>query len=491
MLVTDLHHGRTTAPYGGDALVENVTTLLSPEFGPFSSIFESFLPARPVHFEGHTYLGMVTIIIFLVWLIFLPFSAKRTTFPKILSAALVSGIFLLLFSFGWAGKMFTYLGINDSVVGQFRAVCRFAWFFYFVFPIFLIVTLQNRLAESANKRMRAIGTCAAVLCFCLSLWEAHFYFTVDKDVFWKFENVFSKKSVNPSTLQLIKEINKKPTQAILALPLFYNGSEMFDRIGKDRSMIPAMICSFHTGLPIIGSWLSRTSIPETQSVIGLLNSYEGHRTISAHLNEKNLAIIVSNDQLLPDEERLLTAWKPDYSTDSLKIGHLTISNVLKRKVDNEVIRLGADTTTHQAGLFYIPAEHEKPFVTSNLLDYEKIAVLDSNILSPGDYVLSLHYHLKKLDRQAIGNLIITRGTATDYKWQHNYSLSELSGFYDGFMIFERNMSVEKGCRYEFLVKGNFNNTYRVSHFMLRRKYQSVVVVKNNADTLMNNFPVKR
>ncbi len=491
MFFTDTHTGRTTSPYGGDALVENVGSLLNPEFGPVQGFLENILPLRPVHFEGHSYLGITTIILFVLWLISFPFFYKKTKTNRVVIALLVPGVILLLFSFGCHLQALRFLGIESSAINQFRAVCRFAWYFYFVFPLFLIVSLHEKIQLIAGKiQHHAVRLFVFILLF-VSVTEAHYYFILDKDVFWRSENVFNRAKVSESTKKIISAINRKKVQAILALPMFCNGSEMYDRIGKDASMIPAMICSFHTGLPIIGSWMSRTSIPETEATIGILNSYKDDNIALLKDQKDDIAVIVSSDDLLPDEGRLISNWKPDYILDSLKIGHLKVAEIRSRKISVSKILVSADSAIKTPELFYIPGGNNKPFITADLMDYEKITVLDSNVFKPGEYVLSLHYHLPVIDRQAIGNLIITRASGNEYSWIENYSLSELSGFYGGFNVFERSFKVERGCRYEFIIKGNFERTYRVSHFMLRPQDRTVVAVTNAADSLINNFPLHR
>jgi hypothetical protein len=55
-------------------------------------------------------------------------------------------------------------------------------------------------------------------------------------------------------------------------------------------------------------------------------------------------------------------------------------------------------------------------------------------------------------------------------------------------VFEYLLPVDRGLRYDFLLKGYIDHTYKISNFLLRPADKTVFVIKQAGDTLINNFP---
>lgn len=490
MYFTDRHPERTTEPHGSDKLIENLDSLLAAEFGPFQNFMQVLFPNRTDHLEGHSYLGFFTILLSFVFLILLPFYFRKMQIKKEFIALLLSALLLLFLSFGWHHSIFRFLHLSETSLNQFRATCRFAWYFYYLLPLFVVPVLyhlvRSKLTSGASGKVVMV---ISLLFFISHLAEANDYFKKDQSHFWKFRNVLNEKYLNTEEREIIKHLYKTKAQAIISLPVFCLGSEMYDRIGADNSMIPAYLYSFHTKIPILGTWLSRTSIPETEQMIELLNSYKKQKATDSLLSNSPFFVIKTNESLLADEDRLLSAVNFFKHNDSLAFGDLSTADLTKRKLDARVITIKSDTLADSNQIIFLDHLNRKPFLSANMKNYETIFVLDSNKLNDGDYIVSLHYHYTKKVYKSVGIfLIITKASGKDYRWQYNQSLSVMSGFYKGFGVSEYKIKLEKKSRYEFVLNGFEDLNYSISDFMLRPAGKSTLFISNKGDSIFNNFP---
>jgi hypothetical protein len=484
MLVTDHHSDRTTEPYGYEALVENPSTLLSPDFGPFRGVTEAILPAKVIHFEGHSYLGFFVILASIAALVLSIVKFRQLSWRTLPVPFLVASSILLFISFGYHNTIMNVLHVKIAALNQFRAVCRFAWFFYYAMPIF-IIPLIHQVLEGAH-RTRTLRLIASAF-LALNLLEAHHYFTYDKPAFWKNRNILNAEYLTQEERSLITRINTANVQAIMPLPLFYLGSEMYDRAGGDNSMIPSLFLSYHTGLPVIGCWMSRTSMTETAHVIELLNTYKRNRPVLDQIDAKNILVLRCKDPLLPDEERMYRKCALFYQNDSMALSIL--SSGALRSFDAAGQHLVTSSSAVRNNCVFIRDSVSSPFIPTDNKDYKVIFVLDSNLVTPGRYAVSMHYHYKDMNYRALAaNLIITEGKNGDYGWKYNNGFSMLSGPYKGFGVYENYLEIRKGGRYEFVTKGNADIQYRISRFLLRPDTMNTLEVTAEGDTLLNNFP---
>lgn len=494
MLLTDHHPDRTDEPYGLNVMVENIDSILAPVFGPMKKIMEIFFNDRVAHYEGHTYLGLTSITLSLVFGVVLLLSFRRIIFNKVLLACLFSSFVLLIISFGWHFKLLDSLGVKLAIINQFRATCRFAWFFYYALPIFLIVHFYQLIKSSFSGRLKRL--CLSLMPFLFmmtNLWEANYMFKLDETVFWQFKNIFHVPFLNAEEIKNIQLIRENNIQAIVPLPLFYSGSEMYDRTGFNNSMLPAMIYASHTGKPILGALMSRTSISETEETINLLNNYKINRPATSKLTEGNFLLIKTEKEILPDEERLFNASKMFHQNDSLTFSLITKTNFLKKKFDKKSIQYAYKNILN-------PDSNEVVFISKNKLDVfnganmknmSSIFSLDSNKITGGKYIVSFKFNYTLKNYHALAcDLIITESEQNNLIWKYMIPLRILSGFYKGFGVFESNIYLDKNKKYEFFISGREDRSYSISDFMLRPSEQSVIMVINPADTCYNNFPQK-
>ncbi len=490
MLVTDHHLNRTTEPFGAEVMIENLDSILAPVFGPFQEFLERFFSNRTGHYEGHTYLGFASILLMILFLINIPFALKKRVVSKEILALFLASFFILLISFGIHLKVLEMFKIKSAGLNQFRAVCRFAWLFYYTLPLFLIASLYHFSKNIfSHKKFKNICLVISILFFSLNLLEAHSFFKLDESSYWKFRNFFNEAYLNAEEKDNLNLMEKNKPQAILPLPIYHGGSEMYDRLGSNNSMIPSMIYSYHSNTPILSVMLSRTSLTETENLIQTLNSYKKERSIEKFFTQSDFFVISTNDPKLPDEERLLKTMTFNDQNDSLDFAFISRQQLLSRKTEGRMFDLNLLKRSDTNSVYFIEEENRKPFLVSNMKDYETIFVLDSNQHDNGNYVVSFrYYYTKKIYRALACDLIVTRVNQSGTEWLYTLPLRYLSGFYPGYGIFEYSIKLDRKNKYEFILKGSQDETYRISHFLLRPLDLTTRFVTTAKDTIYNNYP---
>jgi hypothetical protein len=480
MALTDHHKNRTTEPFGLNEMVENLNSLLAPVVGPFRGLMEVFFLPRPQHFEGHSYLGFFIILVAILFLLLLPFTFRKLQVKKELLTMLAAAFILLLVSFGWHRKLMETFQLSSVSLNQFRAVSRFAWFFYYALPIFLVPVIYHSCKNKFEaKKFKVAAISVSVFFILFNFVEADALFKMDQGVFWKSRNIFNSQLLTDEEKYNINQINAVVPQAIVPLPLYHGGSEMYERTALNVPMQTSMLYSFHCRVPILSSMMSRTSISETEAAIELLNSYKKYRPAVELLTEKPLVLIKTNEPLLPDESRLWRKVKKHYKSDGLEFATVQKSDFLKRILPKN---------TPDSEIIYVRKASKRPYLTASMANYETMYALDSGLVNPGKYVVSFHFHYTAKDYRSVAcDLIVTKKKEGSYTWVYDIPVRIMSGFYKGFGICEYFIDLEADATYEFVLKGNIQRQYHVSDFMLREENANVVQI-HGQDTIINNFP---
>ncbi len=491
--LSDPHLNRTNEPYGIDISIASVASVFVAGFGPFEAFMKKYISSGPQEFEGLAYLGFFTVLLTVIFVITLPFLLKKLVVKKELSSLMGAALLLLLFAFGLHNRLTEVFHTHVSAFDQFRSLGRFAWFFYYVTPIFLITVLYSSLANRLSvKMLNRIVMPLSLLFFALNLLEAHYMFNVYAKGAFNDRNIFREEFLTAGEKQVIRSIRANNPQAIITLPEYYIGSEVYDRIGTGNSILPSMIYSFHTAKPIVGGSLSRTSITETEDAIELFNPYKNNRKVMQQCSNQPFLVLKTNDELMPDEERVAKKTSFFYKNDTLAVGYISKKALLDPALPAYVYRIESlrhTDNSDSSNVFYIHNENRRPFLPSMVNSYENIFVLDSNRIQTGRYVVSLHYYFTKKTFKGVSNqLIIASTQGANTEWKYLKPLRLLSGFYNGFAIFEYAFDLEKQNKYEFLLKGGEAVSYRISDFLLRPNTRDVLIINQTQDTLINNFP---
>ena len=290
----DPYMDRPQNPWGAWHYKTEFSDLL-PFYGWFYKLFSSTLSLRSVYHEGYSYLGIIMFLFPMLLFYKNKYSdvadGTKITFPKV---ALLSSVLVLLFSMG-IHILITDHRILDwiSALKQFRALGRFAWPFYYVGFISLSIYFYNKVSKIETKVIKIF-----LFSFVIIMWIVDgLYYSM------KFRNNMNQyKSSNElySNLEIKNAVNDKIDlnnfQAILPLPVSMEGAEKLTPSDSWFTKTQGLPYAYQTGLPIIGAYMSRTSLSRIMKQYQLSSSDYIQKSIIGDLpNKKNLITLIAKD----------------------------------------------------------------------------------------------------------------------------------------------------------------------------------------------------
>lgn len=370
--LTDLHEGRTTLPSG---LYENYAlpeTVFVPYFSPFKRILEWVIPVKQGQpYEGWGYIGfavILTILIYFVWWIFKKtrrISLEKNDSLQLISPLFFSSIAVLLFSMlipiKWFPEEFIY---KLGVLNQFRSLGRFSWVFYYMSGITAIVIL-NRFYTHLHGFRKKIVVVAIAMFPLLNAIEAvggHQFFAPQ---IGGTKNLFRADLLDKDMKDFVAKLKSQSASVILALPFYHVGSEHTFREGTGSIHQLSMLSSYHSGIPLINSFLSRTSIPETISIFKMLAPEGNDEKPLKGIDLSNILIICTNEPMDQYEQRLIDAAKCIHESKSGRIYRLNYLTYRKKLLSDQDRRITEATKSN--------------------IELEKMNVSDSTLLWVNSY----------------------------------------------------------------------------------------------------------
>lgn len=328
---------RTKHPWGFFEYMSN----LSGVFYPFGRYYEYLfknnnLESTSVSGEGIAFVGLcatlLTVILALkVLRSILNFDFKNIlnfTNSPILNSLIVCGVVSLLYSFGWP-FIFGYEKIVYKLgfLQQMRALGRFAWIFFYVINIALIVIIYN-LPDKINKfYFKWI-----LMCFVLFVLSYDAYMNIlnyNKILNNRITELNDPENTSPEN-QWLKGIDFSQFQAIIPFPYFHVGSENVGIEPKRNSSRYPFIVSLKTGLPIVAVLSSRISLSQTYKNIALVTEPNGRipQVLNEFKNQKDLLIVVQNQMLESAiEKRIISLSEKMVETTNFSLYRLKYDNL--------------------------------------------------------------------------------------------------------------------------------------------------------------------
>ena len=311
--ITDIHTGRTTNPWGILECHADPRTIFLPVAGPLNKLKDYFFPGIHQTWEGWAYIGFSTILmlLFYFWVsIKSSIKAKKIMLDKTwidnlpLRNLLIASLFILAFSMFLPFYFNMERLINYfNIIKQFRAIGRFAWVFYFMSTITLIYIL-NVAFQKLLMRKRNLIAYVLIVIVPLSLFvEGKDYYKNMQEEISQKPNLFDIKQTSKIFREDITAINPNKYEAIIPFPFFYIGSENFGKVATDESIYKiSFLFSYHLKLPIIGSYLTRTSIYESKKIMQLFASNFYHKLIQSDLPKSKPYLVICLNNNLSDVE---------------------------------------------------------------------------------------------------------------------------------------------------------------------------------------------
>ncbi len=256
--IIDPYSDRPQNPWGAWHYKTEISDLL-PFYGWFSELFSSTVSLRTSYNEGYSYLG---IFMFLFPILFIYKKSRKTkssiAYPGFPNIAILSTLLLLLFSMG-IHILITDHKILDwiSMLKQFRALGRFAWPYYYVGFISLSI-FSFRIIRSIDNRVYRL----LLFTLIMAMWF------MDGLSYAKQFRKNMHKYKAPNELYENKEVSNaigdsvdiSDYQAILPLPVSMEGAEKVTPADNWFTKTQGIPYAYQSGLPIIGAYMSRTSL---------------------------------------------------------------------------------------------------------------------------------------------------------------------------------------------------------------------------------------
>lgn len=342
--ITDIHSGRTNNPWGILEAYANLGNVFLPGYPPLNKVKDIFFPHATQYWEAMAYIGGATVVgvFFYVWVSFKSAVESKTIAlnktwvdNQTLRLLFVASILVLLFAMFIPFRFHLEHLINHfNIIKQFRAIGRFAWVFYFVSTILFIYILNTAFVKLEEKQMKWPGYIIVVLVPMTLFFEGIFYHIDKSKETVQSPNLFDLKQ-NTETFQAdIKAIDPSKYQAILPLPFYYIGSENYGKNADNEIYLLTDLFSYHLNLPILGSYLTRTSICESKNIMQLFASNFYSKRIQGDLpNKKPLLIICENIPLSENEAYYLKNAKCLVKRDKYSLLEIDVAAFFKNNAD--------------------------------------------------------------------------------------------------------------------------------------------------------------
>lgn len=307
--LTDTHEGRSEHPSGIFNYTAEPDDVLIPSTPPLRPLLDALSNgAIRTQWEASAYMGLATTVVLIIWCAQWFRSRKnaqqRPAVPLGLRSAWLPALLLLLFAFCFPFKSWPELLRYTPGVEQFRAVGRFTWPFFFVCTVFAAIALDQWFSSTdRSSRLKLALILLAPVTWAIEGWYAH----ASTGAHLRSGSPFATSSSNAQDLEALGRERLQTHQAILPLPYFNFGSESFTRPSLDGITQAALPASYHLRLPILGSILSRVSVPESKSLTQLVSASWYTKPIAALIDRTRPILIVRSEEPLSANEKAILA----------------------------------------------------------------------------------------------------------------------------------------------------------------------------------------
>ncbi len=346
IFVTDTHYGRTDNPWGFFYAHADASSVFLPIKRPFKPLVTMIFGNVSQIWEGWAYIGLSTIMaIFFYLFLLVKKSRKQKKFSfdnrwldnKHLHYALIAGILLLIFSTAYPFKFYKPSLDWVSVLKQFRAVGRFAWIFYFVITVSAIYFLDRYTKYLKKNNQTFLSIVITIIFIGLFFFEGLPYHQDISEKISKSNNMFDKEQLDENFISGLESINPNDYQAIIPLPFYYIGSENFGKTASDKIYLLSQLYSYHSSLPILGSYLTRTSIWESKNIVQTMSpGYYEKNIIPDIKSDKPFLIIFSKEGLSKYEKDILDRAKPIRKNNEFELYTISTNDLFKNTTQNEI-----------------------------------------------------------------------------------------------------------------------------------------------------------
>ena len=348
IILNDTHIDRTSSPWGFFLFNASFSTVFLANHPPINplihKLYAFFSPESTFKqtWEGLAYIGIVSNIVLIITITILSkryIKRKKKKFENIIPNVtmryfLIAGILILLYSmtipFRYAKWTLDYI----PGLSQFRVLGRFAWAFFYIATIYSIFMIDVFFKKAKNKKIGIGLMCLTIVVFFIEGKPYH-----DNRVLslTQTNNLFLEKNLDDNFSVLLENISATDYQAIIPLPFYSIGSEDYGIIGTPKSHKFSQILSFHTGLPMFGACLSRTSAVEAKNTMQLLSLDYYDKVIKEDIkSNKDFLVFYTKEQLTSSEQQLLNKAKLIDENNNFALYEINFDTFFKSSAQEEL-----------------------------------------------------------------------------------------------------------------------------------------------------------
>ena len=294
-------------PYGFFAYSSSVWSVFFPVEEPVRGWWQRIFHTPDPSWEGQAYVGLVGTLVAIGTLLRVGWRLRRREWrrlrrpalPPVLRISLWAGFLILLFAMGWPFRwglegLIPYLG----PIRQFRSIGRFAWIFYYFYSVYGAYALYQAFRWLRQRRKARQAT--VLLAAALLLWAAESIFNIGHKAYLiQHPRAVGRTLAAAATKTALYQRRLAAAgqsvaayQAILPIPYYSLGSEVFSTFNSDLSSYESMRASLETGLPIAATMLSRTPLYQAQALKQVLSHPAIDKTVLTRLPDQRPFLLV-------------------------------------------------------------------------------------------------------------------------------------------------------------------------------------------------------
>lgn len=345
---TDIHTGRTENPFGFMESSSNFDSVFYPNREPLKPLVDRYVTLEQ-NWEGWAYIGIGSVLGIVIFILFFlynlirnrRFSFTESGLPKPLLISVVASVIVLLISFGYPFRWGTMEDLLDKfpVIKNFRGIGRFAWVFFYVITVAVISFTFNSFISKKTSYPSFI--LVALISFSF-VYEGIPYHKSKSEVLTLLPNYFDKDQIDNELKYALKNVDFSKYQAIVPLPYYHIGSENFGKEATDKMYRLSMLLGYHSGLPILSNYSTRTSIWESKNVMQVISPQFYKKAIEQDIkDDRPFVIIYSHEELLDCEQNILDRSKELYKNKDLTLFEISKDELLSYKPQKWIEHFGA------------------------------------------------------------------------------------------------------------------------------------------------------
>lgn len=512
LIITDIHTGRTNNPWGIYELHASFSSVFIPKRGPIAGFLKSNFPSIDPPIEGISYIGLISLLTSIVLLFeFIYYLIKFRNEKKLaiinhplLRYLIWIGVFCLLFSmlfpFWWKLEKFLE---HFQFIKQFRAIGRFAWVFYFIIGIVATYKMQQNIARK-NYPNLVSKFLIPLIFLSLPVWESQAYHLEIQQNANKYKNIFDSHYLSSDIQTSLKSVNSKNYQAIIPLPYYYIGSDNFGKTANDSIYKLSKTLSYHLKMPIMASFLSRTSVSDSKKMMQLTGLGLYPKPLKNDIKDpRPFLLLVNKTGITSDELKIVERAKPLFKSESFSMYEISkealfhderketwekaIQQTEKIANANEIIYENFENGS-LAGLLSKSSKQIEGGVYSILHSIEK-----GHFQKDQEYILSMWMNNAGPNSgqdQLSGYCFIEKNFNNEKTWiTGTISPNQSTNIFGDWSFVEIHFwGQEPEASYDFMFKrdGYINLPIEIDHLLIRpanKDYRNVFVWKN--DSIMN------